>query len=312
MTPFAETLAYLQGIVDAAAGAAEPDEPRGPARLEVYTERGHIRARASNCSLCVDGYTWSTCEAGYTVSSPCGCGRLLDLARRVNAAKMAADHIRSVLRLVDLPEDKRAQHVEYDPDRSEQGQDALAACYEFVTRVRAFDFCADAFSRSQKPPGLFLCGKAGRGKTHLVTGTCRLLLSYGYRVEYRSWVEWSRQLWGALNARRDAARRDTDCGVTNPDDEIRRAARVPILALDELGAGINAHHGGAAIERGWVESLLKMRHEAGLPVLMASNYHLMDGHDGALQVDETIISRILGRCDVVLMGGEDQRRASNE
>ena len=305
MNSLASALDYFGAELSRLRESAPPDEHRGPASLSVHAHQGCIRARATSCAECVDGYTWVTNEDGYNVTRQCRCGRLLGLARRINAAKMPADHIGSVLNNADAS----AARVPFDPTRSEQAAEALAASYRFIERVRDFDPDAQrAPLETVKPPGLFLGGGAGRGKTHLIVGICRALLSRGFHVEYRSWVDWSRELWGAMNARRDARERNTHSGVTNPDDDLRRAALVPILALDELGANLTAHHGGAAIERGWIESVLKMRHEAGLPLLLASNFHLADGKPGSLQVDETIVSRIAGRCDVVTMGGEDQRR----
>ena len=275
--------------------------------MDLYAADGRIHARATSCAECSDGWRSSTDAYGYAVSTRCDCHRIPQLARRINAARMPADHLRSVLAESDVKAGMEDYRDAFDPNRAPTGGAALEAAVRFVDAVHAHDF-DDVGPMRAPAAGLLLIGAEGRGKTHLVVAVCRRLLSLGHAVEYRSWVEWSRELWSAIGARRDAASRGTVTDITNPDDEVMRAARVPILALDELGAGLAGRHGGTEIERGWVNSILKLRHDAGLPLLLASNYRLDSTDPGGLGVDPTIVSRIYGRCQVVVMAGDDQRR----
>jgi len=283
---------------------ATADEPTGVAALRLTAADGEIRAEVTSCGQCTDGYASRRNADGYNVAVRCKCHNLAAIARRVNLAHLPAEHMHSSLQ----PIDGDSLHA-FDIDRGAVDhrhlrEHALESAIAFVDAVTERAAIPEHQHPKPTAPGLLLVGTAGLGKSHLMVGICRRLIRRGVTVRYRSWAQWTNEMWSNMTA----LRRDPRATILSPDETISLAARVPVLALDELGAGSSGSDGRASIERSWVEQLLKTRYDAGLPLLLASNYHFNAEASGALRVDETIVSRIRGRCDLAVLSGDDQRR----
>lgn len=153
-----------------------------------------------------------------------------------------------------------------------------------------------ALSLVRSGAGAYLWGKPGRGKTwaaaHVVREVVEASAPCG-RVPARLVTA-----KGLLDMVRD--------GFNGGDrGALARVGRVPVLALDDLGAETPTPF---SVET--LTSLLDARYAAGLPTVVTSNLSLGElselwgGHAG-----ERIASRIAGMCERIEVGGEDRRLA---
>lgn len=141
--------------------------------------------------------------------------------------------------------------------------------------------------------GAYLWGEPGRGKTYAAAHAVRVAVERGGAGSTPAKLLSAKQL---LDSIRD--------GFNGGDrDALRRSERVPLLALDDLGAERPTDW---AIET--LTGLIDARTAEGLPTIVTSNYSLgqlrevWGGMPGA-----RIASRIGGACERIEVTGHDRR-----
>lgn len=141
--------------------------------------------------------------------------------------------------------------------------------------------------------GAYLWGEPGRGKTYAAAHAVRVAVEMGGAGSASAKLLSAKQL---LDSIRD--------GFNGGDrDALRRAERVPLLALDDLGAERPTDW---AIET--LTGLIDARTAEGLPTIVTSNYSLgqlrevWGGVPGA-----RIASRLGGACERIEVTGPDRR-----
>lgn len=136
--------------------------------------------------------------------------------------------------------------------------------------------------------GLFLCGPAGTGKTHLAVAAMHALP----RRRGERFITVPELLVGLRNSFRDGER-------VSEIDIIDRYASAPLLILDDLGAEKSTEF---AIQSLYI--IIDRRYAGMLRTIITSNLTL---DEIAEKVGDRIASRIAGMCQVITMRGEDRR-----
>lgn len=156
---------------------------------------------------------------------------------------------------------------------------------EFRRWIREFN--AQDLAASLPAPGLW--GAAGRGKTHvLVLVVETLIRNRGVAVLYRSASTLLDELQAGIDDR-------------SYDARWRQALEVPVLALDDIGAGRMTDW-----RRERFASLVDYRYGRGLPLLIATNIPPGDAWSGAF--GERTASRLGGMVVALRLHGRDRRR----
>jgi len=171
---------------------------------------------------------------------------------------------------------------------------------------------ARALAAGFKPGGInrgfVLWGPVGRGKTHLLAATVRVLvLEHGVEARF---VEFS-HLLSALKGRFDKGK-----GAASILDEL---VGVEVLALDELGKGMLTEW-----ELSVIDELVSRRYNAARTVLATTNYkpgpptgvtrpNLADTRPQMQpslsdRVGERVHSRLAEMCEIRYLGGKDWRQ----
>lgn len=171
---------------------------------------------------------------------------------------------------------------------------------------------AAGFKAGQINRGFVLWGPVGRGKTHLLAATLRLLiLEHGVEARF---IEFS-HLLSALKGRFDSGR-----GASEILDQL---VEVEVLAIDELGKGMLTEW-----ELSVIDELVSRRYNAARTILATSNYkpgpptgitrpNLADPRPDRQpslsdRVGERVHSRLAEMCEIRYLGGKDWRqRARN-
>jgi DNA replication protein DnaC len=168
-----------------------------------------------------------------------------------------------------------AKYLETEFERGQPGQEeALKAVRIWV---KHFD--------QQPLPGVALYGKPGRGKTHLLALLAQTLIKrHGVETLYRSEAQLFEEIQGV-----------------DPEAEYRwkRALNVPVLAIDDLGAGRQTD-----FRRDRLQALVDYRYSQELPMIIATNIH----PGGWVKVfGERAASRLRGMVLPFELGGVDRR-----
>lgn len=146
------------------------------------------------------------------------------------------------------------------------------------------------YALAREGRGAYLFGTPGTGKTHAAACAVRMWCDRGGGARLVT----AKRL---LDDVRDGYRGDGDRRA------LERAARVPLLALDDLGLERRTDWG---VEE--ISALIDGRTAAGLPTVITSNYSLGElatlwgGVDGARAA-----SRIAGACERIAVEGPDRR-----
>ena len=152
---------------------------------------------------------------------------------------------------------------------------------------RAFK-AATAFLRGDAPRDLFLCGSVGTGKTRMA---CTVL---------NEWLQPERMgLFVSVPELLFELQPHTD------DDHValyRRCKLAPLLVLDDIGAERDR---ATDYTRRTVLMLYDARHNRGLPTIWTSNK--TPAGIGEFMQDNRLMSRLVGRCDVIALDGPDWR-----
>lgn len=276
--PFASLLARIEQR--RATGAFEPESEPEPAeeymphaRFEAQMAESQHRGYADPTGC--DGMLRIEDQSGATWMVVCdACGFEVGLAmRKIDPGRV----IEQQLAKVGLPEHFVGKP--FDQDDPEQ-RDTLAACARW-TRDFKPNKLADAV------PGIMLYGKAGVGKSHLLSYVVETLVKrHQLNALFRSYVT----LMDELRA-----------GIDSAQFEVRwnHALRVPLLAVDDLGATRSTpwRH-----ER--LFALVDARIERQLPTLVATNVPPA-GWERAF--GDRTASRLRGLCVRLELRGRDRR-----
>jgi DNA replication protein DnaC len=137
-------------------------------------------------------------------------------------------------------------------------------------------------------PSLLIAGPTGTGKTHQAYGAIRTLLRAGVRLRWE----------GTTVADLYAAQRPHQ--GSDPEQQLLRLARSPLLLLDDLGA---------AKQSPWTEELtyrlVNHRYNQLLPTLITTNLPVAELRDA---VGDRVASRLAEMTDRVILTGHDRRR----
>jgi DNA replication protein DnaC len=137
-------------------------------------------------------------------------------------------------------------------------------------------------------PSLLIAGPTGTGKTHQAYGAIRSLLAAGVRLR-----------WEATTAADLYAAQRPQQGI-DPERQLWRLARSPLLLLDDLGA---------AKQSPWTEELtyrlVNHRYNQLLPTLVTTNLPVAELRDA---VGDRVASRLAEMTDRVILAGHDRRR----
>ena len=142
--------------------------------------------------------------------------------------------------------------------------------------------------RAGSTRSLLILGITGTGKTHQAYGALRWLAAAGVVTR-----------WDAVTAPDLYARLRPSAGA-DPEGEIQRLMSVPLLMVDDLGAGKPSE---------WTEEityrLINTRYDAMLPCLITSNVPAGEIRD---LLGDRVASRLAEMCDRVVLKGPDRRR----
>ncbi|KIF75234.1 ATP-binding protein [Streptomyces sp. 150FB] len=137
-------------------------------------------------------------------------------------------------------------------------------------------------------PSLLIAGPTGTGKTHHAYGAIRGLLGEGVRLR-----------WEATTLADLYAAQRPQHG-TDPEQQLWRLARSPLLLLDDLGA---------AKQSQWTEELtyrlVNHRYNQLLPTLVTTNLPVAELRDA---VGDRVASRLSEMTERVILTGRDRRR----
>jgi DNA replication protein DnaC len=169
---------------------------------------------------------------------------------------------------------------EFDKDDPDQ-QHTLQACRQWI---RAFK----AHHMSESIPSPALYGKAGRGKSHLLTLIVESLIKlYGVDALYWSSTELFDKLQAAI-------------GEGTVDLHWQRVLRVPVLALDDLAAGR-----WTEFRQDRFSALVDYRYSHSLPLVIASN---IPPPAWGEKFGERAASRLFGMTVRLELAGKDRRQ----
>lgn len=148
----------------------------------------------------------------------------------------------------------------------------------------------EAWARAREGRGTYLYGPPGTGKTWAAACCVRLALRDGASARLVTAAALLDEVRAAYDGDRSA---------------LRRAARLDLLALDDLGAERPTEWAVETLTR-----LVDERCFAGLPTVVTSNLALGGVRDlwGGM-AGARVASRLAGACERVAMGGPDRRLA---
>lgn len=216
MNPVGNTLDDLLARVSARKGTpATATAPRSLVR-GVDKEGCVVATLDAPCSACGDtSSVFETRGDGYTVAVPCPtCSRLRRAAEAITAARVPRRYIHATL--VGEGTDWERLAAAIKPPAGVPAWTAATLREYIAAYVRAWEPGA---------PGIGLTGDNWCGKTHMAAVIAFGLASRGIRVRW-----WD--LPGLFGHLRSCIGRDR-----GPSDELAHLARIPVLILDDLGAG---------------------------------------------------------------------------
>jgi DNA replication protein DnaC len=234
------------------------------------------------CAFCGDTGRREVEMNGVRRVGRCRCQALPDRVTLFNAARIPARHAENTL-----------------TNFKTMGGSAVP-----LTQVRGW---LNAFKPADDQQGLVLHGLPGRGKTHLLVGLLReLIFTHGQQARF---IEFSHLV---SDIREGISRNLPDSEALGP------TARVPILAIDELGKGRKTD-----FELAIIDEIVSRRYNARRMILATTNFPL-SRHSGdrgddtrnlavagqetlAERLGDRVYSRLREMCRFVEVVGEDHR-----
>jgi DNA replication protein DnaC len=157
----------------------------------------------------------------------------------------------------------------------------------------AFDFCATWDIKSLETALLF--GKTGTGKTHLMAAMALKQIDSGVFAIFQNTPDMFNKIKATFNDPK-----------TNSDQAIESLISVPVLFLDDLGAGRKTL---TDWESEVLYRIVNARYEALRPIHVSTN--LQPG-DLAIVVGMRIYSRLREMCKFIEVGGTDRRLSKKQ
>lgn len=218
-----------------------------------------------------DGPVWSAlCD---------GCGF------RIGVSRLRVDREARIERRVKasgLPE----RFLERELEPTDGNRDALFAVRDMLANWARPD---DADTDWERPRPPMLCGANGRGKTHLIVrAAARLIQQHDVELAYCTFADLL-----------DEAKLAMDTKGASSQAVFDRAASVPVLVLDDLGAGL-----GSDWSRNTLEALVDRRYRKRLPIMGTTNVLPDQWRE---EFGPRTGSRLMELCAPVLVTGEDWR-----
>lgn len=139
------------------------------------------------------------------------------------------------------------------------------------------------------PPGWYLYGDTGRGKTHLAAAICRAKAEAGLRVRFLT----SKRLLDTIKLTFDDASREQGRYA------LAQLAEADIVVLDDLGAELGTEWAESELTD-WVDGF----YERNTALVATSN---LDLGEMAAKLGERIASRIVGMAQAIELTGPDRR-----
>jgi DNA replication protein DnaC len=222
-------------------------------------------------SECVDGTFHFDDQDGPIWSVICsGCGQRFGLRRADIEPRYRVEHL---LRISRLP----ARFLEKTFDKHVDNWSAMQAAQA----------CLDGWPDGPRPP--MLVGAPGVGKTHLLVRTARrLIVEHDVTVRFATFADLM-----------DEAKRAMDSPGASSQEIFDDAAAVPLLVLDDLGAGL-----GSDWSLNMLEALVDRRYRSTLPILGSTNVAPSRWRD---VFGDRVASRLHELCAPVEHRGEDRR-----
>lgn len=209
----------------------------------------------------------------------------------------------------DCPQAKAEQEREAREQEQERRREAFSVAWVRAGIPQRFAHVDADFERAAPLFGgrsLYVCGKNGRGKTHVA---CQVAKAYLVRNTHSDGVAtrcWKCAQFVTSQEMFSRLKNSWDRWDVNEEDVFSRWAGVDLLVLDDLGKGVPSEWAAENIFR-----IVDARWSNKRPMVITSQYDMADlSNRYAKAGAETmlaLLSRLAGWCDVVRMGGDDRR-----
>lgn len=224
---------------------------------------------------------------GITVRCKCLC-ESADIEARHRAAREEAERIDNELRI------KRLTHLSLLGDRYKACRFSTTDVDRDKSFVKALErcrrYCENVRQVRAKGYGMYLVGKPGVGKTHLVACMINELIERGYPAIITN-------LQTMINAK------------IHDEEAYRQALDMPFMFIDDIGTERTRKEG----ENTWAQDVLyevvNSRYVAGLPTVFTSNYEI--GELLKRGVDRKTVERIYEMSHAVIEIGGTSYRMQN-
>lgn len=208
--------------------------------------------------------------------------------------------------------DKTLNLLVRDLPSSSEGREGIDPAFDVLAAMRRAgfpskflrdDWKTPEFVKRYEPPmvsqefrdfrGLFLVGATGRKKTATL---CLMARDWMRRIGRRGSKAWGFVSFPDLCLQ---LQESWESGVGGPRKIINQISSIPILIIDDIGVEKTTDF---VLQSAYL--ILNKREQAELPTYGTSNLTIGQIKE---KLDDRIASRIEGMCEVLIVGGEDQR-----